>query len=184
MVSGSLIIVPNCPFRVGTCCGRPVVEQTQDALNEAVPLAELIESAKRLLSVDNVRTKVVRTCGVCAMVEGFLCRYTPPTPRWDNDRRELSVGQFTVLSYTHAACNQFAVLQRLELESWPLLIENPLRGKLDGEYRNRLKKVVSRLNHGQASWLVDGQELWLVQFHGRAIDGKIGWEYKIPRKGT
>ena len=42
MVSLNLITVPNCPFRVGMCCGRPVVERMQDASNNTVPLAELI----------------------------------------------------------------------------------------------------------------------------------------------
>ena len=128
MVSGSLIIVPDCPFRVGTCCGRPVVEQTQDASNEAVPLAELIESAKRLLSVAKVRAEVLKTCPACPMAEGFRCRKTPPTPHWDRDLCELWVGQFMVLSYDREAPNQHAVLDLYEDEHWSHKIRTPSAG--------------------------------------------------------
>ena len=172
MVSGSLIIVPDCPFRVGTCCGRPVVEQRQDA---SVPLAELIESAKRLLSVVKVRAEVLKTCPACPMAEGFRCRKTPPTPHWDRDLCELWVGQFMVLSYDREAPNQHAVLDLYEDEHWSHKIKNPLGGNWQtGQYQRRLKNTLKEIN-GRPG-------LPLVHFSGHANERKIGWKYTMPAK--
>jgi hypothetical protein len=63
-----------------------------------------------------------------------------------------------------------------ELHGWPPEIENPLGKKFDARYVARLKKTVFQLNRGQ--WP------WLIHFRGHEIIRAIGWEFRIPLKGT
>ncbi len=175
MVSLNLITVPNCPFRVGMRCGRPVVERMQDGSNNTVALAELMLAAKKLLSENNVRAEVLRTCPACPVTEGFRCGYTPPTPHWDRDLSELWVGQFLVFSYDREAPNQHAVLNVYEDEHWPHKIKNPLGGNwLTGQYQRRLRNTLQEFSERPG--------LHLIHFSGHANERKIGWKYTMPAK--
>ena len=140
----------------GTAKGGPAMPPT---------LAEMIARALKACPAEEF---------ACLMVEGFRCRFTPPTPHYDGELRRLVVGDFEVLSYVREAWNQIAVLESFQFKRWPPQIPCPLGKRFAPKFRWRLKNTVHALN--------EEQFVPLIHFHGHVIDGTIGWEYKIPLK--
>ncbi len=171
-MSRSVITVPNCPFRVGTSCAQRVIKRILGVETAGTTLAEAIALSANLLTRADVVDEVLKTCPRCLMVQGFRCRDTPPTPRWDGDNLTLWVGRFEALDFDREAHSEIAVVEIFAGERWRTPLKDPF-GK-DSAYAGWLRNAISRLNTRQK------EGLWMVRFRRRPIRREISWEYKIP----
>jgi hypothetical protein len=157
-----------------------MVRRMRDVKEESMPGAGVSGAAKQLTIpdlLDRIPKRGPDTDALrCRVASGLACRYALATPRYEAKPRELWVGDIVVRRYARTAWNQIAVLELFESQSWVPRIEDPLGTKFDPKYASRLKNTVSRLNHGQTTWL--------VHFHGHGIDRAISWERRIPLNET
>jgi len=70
-------------------------------------------------------------------------------PVWDENRRELRVGQAVVKRYRQPAANQELVLRAFQEEDWPPRIDDPLPPEAEQDPKRRLHTTISNLNRGQ-----------------------------------
>jgi hypothetical protein len=82
----------------------------------------------------------------CRLARGLRCAYRPPTPRYDDDSREFSVGGCLVHRFGSQAHNEIRILAALEDEGWPESIDDPLGSLDDPGFKKRLEDAVSALN--------------------------------------
>jgi hypothetical protein len=70
----------------------------------------------------------------------------PHSPFWDNDRRELRLGDVVVKRFRQPARNQETILAAFQEDGWPPHIDNPLPGNGDTDAIDRLHDAVKMLN--------------------------------------
>jgi hypothetical protein len=67
-------------------------------------------------------------------------------PKWNSERRELSLRGQVVKTYRQPAPNQIALLEAFQVAGWPQRIDDPLPFTEDGDARQRLADAVASLN--------------------------------------
>ncbi len=90
-------------------------------------------------------------------------------PKWDSDRRELSLDGVILKHFRRAAPNQERLLQAFEEDGWPHEIDDPLprtNGVLPGE---RLRETIKRLNRSVAPRL--------IRFGGDGSGQRVVWRH-------
>lgn len=75
-------------------------------------------------------------------------------PIWDQQRRELRVGEIVVKQFRVPAANQEAILAAFEEEGWPVRVDDPLSPHPDQEPKTRLHHTINSLNRNQQHPLV------------------------------
>jgi hypothetical protein len=93
---------------------------------------------------------------------------SPPKPRWDATRRELSLAGLIVKRFRVPARNQETILSVFEEESWAEHIHDPLPVTHDVDAPTRLHDAINRLNRCQINPL--------LRFHGDGKGTGVFWE--------
>ncbi|HEY4312716.1 MAG TPA: hypothetical protein VGN12_24920 [Pirellulales bacterium] len=98
------------------------------------------------------------------------CVQTLPTPRWDGERRELTLGEMIIKSFRVPARNQELLLAAFEEQNWPHGIDDPLVPVPDQDPKERLKAAIRCLNRNQRAKL--------IRFRGNGNGKRIYWELR------
>ncbi len=96
-------------------------------------------------------------------------RSQEPVPRWDQVRRELTVGGKMVKRYRLPSRNQEMVLTAFEEEGWPASIDDPLPPHPGQDPKHRLQATIKALNQHQKAHL--------VHFMGNGTGEGVLWEF-------
>lgn len=75
-------------------------------------------------------------------------------PNWDQNRKELRVGQCVIKLFRWVAINQETVLMAFEEEGWPARIDDPLPQKLNQDSKTRLHDTIKCLNRNHQTRLI------------------------------
>lgn len=110
---------------------------------------------------------------------GEVPQVEPTLPKWDSERRVLSLNGTTVKQFKWTAENQEAILCAFEEEGWRARIDDPLPPHVDQDSKRRLSDTIKCLNRKQNQPLIhfrgDGTGegvVWeLVDGHNPADDG-------------
>ena len=92
---------------------------------------------------------------------------TAVIPRWETDRRVLSIGEQVVKLFPVPSPNQEAILAAFQEEGWPSFIYDPLPQLLDQCPKDRLHDAIKRLNAHQ----ING----LIRFRGDGTGQRVCW---------
>ena len=92
-----------------------------------------------------------------------------PLPRWDRERRELTVNGCVVKHFKWTAVNQEAILSAFEEEDWPYRIDDPLSPQPGQDSKRRLGDTIKCLNRKQKEAL--------IHFRGDGTGEGIVWEF-------
>jgi hypothetical protein len=90
-------------------------------------------------------------------------------PKWDSDRRELSLNGVILKRFRRTAPNQERLLQAFEEDGWPHEMDDPLprtNGVLPGE---RLRETIKRLNRSVTPGL--------IRFGGDGSGERVVWRH-------
>src|SRR5262245_31999007 len=97
------------------------------------------------------------------------CGQAADKPKWDQDRRELWLGNLLCKRYRNRAKNQEPILDFFEQAGWPARIEDPLPPSLHGDEMQRLRDTVAQLNNGNPHIFFEcdgnGSILWSIPEH-------------------
>lgn len=97
-------------------------------------------------------------------------------PKWDTDRRELSVCGKVVKRFRWPAPNQETILSVFSEEDWPARIEDPLSPGNGLDPKRRLADTIKCLNRNQ-------QEN-LVRFRGDGTGEGVLWDFTMAASGA
>lgn len=100
---------------------------------------------------------------------GELRRSVPSLPKWDAERRILSINGTIVKHFKWTAMNQEAVLATFEEEGWPTRIYDPLPPKIEQDPKRRLSDTIKCLNRKQKKRL--------IHFRGDGTGEAVTWEF-------
>lgn len=100
---------------------------------------------------------------------------TSERPRWDSERRVLSLNGTIVKHFKWAAENQEAVLCVFEEEGWPFRIDDPLKPSPEQDSKRRLSDTIKCLNRKQCNAL--------IHFRGDGTGEGVVWEF-VQGNGT
>jgi hypothetical protein len=89
-------------------------------------------------------------------------------PRWDQERRTLSVGGHVVKQFREPSPNQEAILQAFHEEEWTCRIDDPLPPNGDQDPKYRLHHTIQRLNNHQ--------QYPFIRFRGDGTGQGVCWE--------
>lgn len=89
-------------------------------------------------------------------------------PRWDSERRELTLGHLLVKQFRQPAEAQELILSVFEEEGWPARIDDPLPPMLDQDPKRHLHITITNLNRHQKNHL--------IRFRGDGTGRGIFWE--------
>ncbi len=93
-------------------------------------------------------------------------------PIWDEDRRELRLGNNVCKSYTQTRSpNQIAIIKAFQEDEWPTKIDDPLPPKANLNKKRRLNNTITALNHGMD----------LIKFRGDGTGEGVIWEFRRPQ---
>ena len=95
-------------------------------------------------------------------------------PVFKKELREFWVGRDCVHSFSAQACNEVAILRKLQEKNWPPVIFDPLGNSRSGKYGAWLKTTVCRLNQCQSPWL--------IQFHSHPSERAVSWKWRLPQQ--
>jgi hypothetical protein len=127
---------------------------------------------------------VLTAAGVEFVRQGAVCRLQTPSseysapksqqmfhpnlPVWDEQRRELRVGDKVVKRFATPAPNQELILATFQEDGWPVRIDDPLPPLADQEPKRRLHDTINSLNRHQ--------QKHLIRFIGDGSGEGIRWE--------
>ena len=94
---------------------------------------------------------------------------TPPTPTWDANLHELTVGLVLVKRFKWPALNQETLLAAFQEEGWPLRIDDPLAPQPEQDSKRRLHDTIKSLNRNQRHRL--------LRFKGDGTGEGVRWEF-------
>jgi hypothetical protein len=94
-------------------------------------------------------------------------------PKWDDQRRQIRVGDHVVKEFKLPAPNQETILTAFEEEGWPPRIDDPLPPVSDLDPRRRLHDTIQALNRKQR------QDL--LRFMGDGSGEGIRWELRTAQ---
>ncbi|QDT98559.1 hypothetical protein [Gimesia aquarii] len=100
---------------------------------------------------------------------GVLRKSMQCLPKWDAERRLLSVNGIIVKHFKWTAMNQEAILTTFEEEGWPARIYDPLPPKLEQDTKRRLSDTIKCLNRKQKNRL--------IHFRGDGTGEAVTWEF-------
>lgn len=93
-------------------------------------------------------------------------------PIWDEDRRELRLGNNVCKSYTRAPSpNQIAIIKAFQECEWPTKIDDPLPPRANLNTKKRLHNTITDLNNGMG----------LIKFRGDGTGEAVIWEFCRPQ---
>ena len=93
-------------------------------------------------------------------------------PVFKKELRELWVGRDCVHFFRAQACNEVAILRKLQEKNWPPVIFEPLGNSKSRKYA--WLRTVCRLNQSQSPWL--------IQFHSHCSERAVSWKWTLPRQ--
>ncbi|MCA9216092.1 MAG: hypothetical protein KDB27_23655 [Planctomycetales bacterium] len=91
-------------------------------------------------------------------------------PRWDHEKRHLTLGQRTVKQFKWRAANQEMILAAFEEEGWPARIDDPLPPHDEQDPKRRLSDAIKCLNRKQL--------YPAIRFRGDGTGEGVIWEQK------
>ena len=100
----------------------------------------------------------------------------PGRPKWDNQRRQLRMGNEIVKEFKLPSPNQETVLMAFEEEGWPPRVDDPLPPLDQLDPRRRLHDTIKALNRKQK------QDL--IRFRGDGSGEGIRWEPTLRQIDT
>ena len=92
-------------------------------------------------------------------------------PRWDSERRILTLNGTIVKQFKWAAQNQEAVLCAFEEESWPHRVDDPLKPCPEQDSKRRLSDTIKCLNRKQSNPI--------IHFRGDGTGEGVVWEVAL-----
>jgi hypothetical protein len=105
--------------------------------------------------------------------DGTFSPVARSSPRWDPQRRELSVDGRIVKRFRLPAPNQESILTAFEEEGWPLRILDPLPPKDEMDCKRRLHETIKTLNRHHFSRI--------IRFCGDGTGQGVLWEWLEDR---
>jgi hypothetical protein len=97
-------------------------------------------------------------------------------PRWDAERRALTLNGSLIKQFKLPAVNQERILAAFEEEGWPVRIDDPLSRTYQIDPKTRLHESIKGLNRHQ--------NLPLVRFSGDGTGQGVLWGLATPRAHT
>jgi hypothetical protein len=94
-------------------------------------------------------------------------------PRWDAQRRELTIAGHVVKRFRLPAPNQESILTAFEEEGWPLRILDPLPPKFEMDCKRRLHETIKTLNRHHM--------VKIIRFCGDGTGQGVLWEWTEDR---
>lgn len=91
-----------------------------------------------------------------------------PVPRWDSERRELTLRGDLVKRFKWQAANQELILDAFQEAGWPVRIDDPLPPQPEQDSKRRLSDTIKCLNRKQANRL--------IRFRGDGSGEGVLWE--------
>jgi hypothetical protein len=109
-----------------------------------------------------------------ASADGAVAPLSPPAirPHWDDQYRELRLGQQVIKRFRLPAPNQQAILDALQEEGWPPRIDDPLPPGPEVDSKQRLHDTIKKLNRNQ--------QRRLIHFRGDGTGSGVCWQILLP----
>jgi hypothetical protein len=157
-------------------------------LQHAVETNEKLETSRSFRNVDSLQfvaaSSFVLTPPGMRLIQRLLALETPssaapdaagmplapamPTPRWDQQLRELHVDTILIKRFCVPAGNQELILAAFQEEAWPARIDDPLPPVAEISCKRRLHSTIQCLNRNQRTRL--------LHFHGDGNGRGVRWE--------
>jgi len=108
----------------------------------------------------------------CGAQEDKDCPYGADKPYFDEELGELWARGLRLHCFGAQACNEVAILKKLQANHWRHKVFNPLGNGTSKKYGASLKTTICRINQCQ--------DLWLIEFHSHPDDRAVSWKWRLP----
>jgi hypothetical protein len=108
----------------------------------------------------------------CQALKGGECPHGADKPRFDEDTGELWARGVLLYTFSDQACNQVAILKKLQKEHWRHSeVRNPLGNSKSKKYGAWLKETVCRLKKSQ--------KIPMIEYHSHPEARTVSWKWRL-----